>query len=28
VIRGFDDYTKDASVLRAARKKLLQALKG
>ena len=26
VIRGFDDYTKDARVLRAARRKLLQAL--
>ena len=26
VIRGFDDYTKDAAVLRAARRKLLQAL--
>jgi hypothetical protein len=26
VIRAFDDYTKDAAVLRAARRKLLQAL--
>jgi len=26
VIRGFDDYTKDAAVLRAARRRLLQAI--